>query len=434
MGHVLACCCRPPCLRRAPTRVVPSGVDGADGGAVGKAAFDSYVKQEDDAGALRGVNLGGWLIVERWMNQELFRGTSANSEFCLCAELGDRAEERFRQHRDTWLTIEDFRDIKAAGLESVRLPFGYWILDVPGLERRPSTSARGSSPDDGDTEPEPDRRWILEARPYVGPCEHYIQQALDWAEEVGLTVNLCLHGAPGGQNGHDACGFSDAAWQPHRWDEATTLRCLGRLAAVFGNHRALEAITVLNEPCSSIATRRLVNFYVDAYAVIRKHTDVTVVMPVYQRVWWWMRWWGWFPPPHFENVAYDVHLYQCFGFLWQRFCGLRQTLSSARTGCGHSPSLDAVLNSGHDAIVSEWSLRLPEWDASWPVAKAMRDLGEAEAAKVYKEYAANQQSQFERAQAWYFWTWKVDASDANCGRGEPHWDMRECLRRGWLVL
>ena len=29
---------------------------------------------------------------------------------------------------------------------------------------------------------------------------------------------LCLHGAPGGQSGHHACGFEDDAWMPELWD------------------------------------------------------------------------------------------------------------------------------------------------------------------------------------------------------------------------
>ncbi len=41
---------------------------------------------------LRGVNLGGWLVLEKWMNQNLFAGTDAMDETYLCLQLGrDRA-------------------------------------------------------------------------------------------------------------------------------------------------------------------------------------------------------------------------------------------------------------------------------------------------------------------------------------------------------
>ena len=60
----------------------------------------------------------------------------------------------------------------------------------------------------------------------------------DWAAAEGLAVNRCLHGAPGGQSGHDACGRADAAWTPARWDDDATVRCVARMAARFGAHRA----------------------------------------------------------------------------------------------------------------------------------------------------------------------------------------------------
>jgi len=296
------------------------------------------------------------------------------------------------------------------------------VLDMEGLGRPPA-GARGGRGAAGAR--------AAGALPYVGPCEQHIRHALDWALETGLTVNLCLHGAPGGQSGHDACGCSNPRWSPALWGRALTVRCLGHVARVFGRHPALAAITVVNEPSRSISTRDLVAFYCDAYAAIRSHSQVTVVMPVYQRMWWWLRFWGQFPPPHFDNVVFDLHLYQCFGWPWER-CSLSGALRSALSGFGHFPSLRHILSSGHEAMVSEWSLRLPEWDASWPIARELKACADRDA--VYREYASAQLQQFAASRAWYFWTWKVDAGAANGGLGEPHWDLRECLRRGWIAL
>ena len=39
---------------------------------------------------LRGVNLGGWLVLEKWMTPSLFEGLSATDETTWCAELGRR--------------------------------------------------------------------------------------------------------------------------------------------------------------------------------------------------------------------------------------------------------------------------------------------------------------------------------------------------------
>lgn len=36
---------------------------------------------------IRGVNLGNWLVLEKWMHPALFEGTSAEDEDELCRQL-----------------------------------------------------------------------------------------------------------------------------------------------------------------------------------------------------------------------------------------------------------------------------------------------------------------------------------------------------------
>ena len=58
---------------------------------------------------IRGVNLGNWLVLEKWMSPKLFDGTDAEDESHLCADL-DRAttRERLKVHRDSYVTERDF--------------------------------------------------------------------------------------------------------------------------------------------------------------------------------------------------------------------------------------------------------------------------------------------------------------------------------------
>ena len=51
---------------------------------------------------IKGVNLGGWLVLEKWMTPELFDGTEAEDEYHLLLELGDKAESIIKKHRDTF--------------------------------------------------------------------------------------------------------------------------------------------------------------------------------------------------------------------------------------------------------------------------------------------------------------------------------------------
>ncbi len=80
--------------------------------------------------ALRGINLGGWLVAERWMTQDLFRGVKGDDEYSLGWELGqEEASRRLKVHRDTFITQRDFRWIADQGFDFVRLPVGYWLLE-----------------------------------------------------------------------------------------------------------------------------------------------------------------------------------------------------------------------------------------------------------------------------------------------------------------
>src|SRR5215472_9258557 len=80
---------------------------------------------------LRGVNLGAWLVLEKWMTPDTFGGSDAEDEYTLCLGLGDKAKGRLDQHRDTFITASDFHWIKQSGLNAIRLPVGYWALEAP---------------------------------------------------------------------------------------------------------------------------------------------------------------------------------------------------------------------------------------------------------------------------------------------------------------
>lgn len=74
---------------------------------------------------VRGVNLGGWLVLEKWMTPAVFAGTNANDEYQFCQQLGyAEAEKRLRAHWDTWVTEADIIQMKNSGINHVRIPLG----------------------------------------------------------------------------------------------------------------------------------------------------------------------------------------------------------------------------------------------------------------------------------------------------------------------
>ena len=83
---------------------------------------------------IRGVNLGGWLILEKWVSPSLFSGLpdSVVDEYTFCKHLGyTEAAKRLKNHWETWVTEADISALKKAGINHLRIPFGYWAIENP---------------------------------------------------------------------------------------------------------------------------------------------------------------------------------------------------------------------------------------------------------------------------------------------------------------
>jgi glucan 1,3-beta-glucosidase len=95
-------------------------------------------------------------------------------EYTLSRYLGqEQAALDIEEHYFSFLTRESFEGMQQAGFDHVRISFPYWII-------------QNVNPTD----------------PYVEKVGwRYLLRAIEWAREAGLRINLCLHAAPGSQNG-----------------------------------------------------------------------------------------------------------------------------------------------------------------------------------------------------------------------------------------
>ena len=183
---------------------------------------------------LRGVNLGGWLVLEKWMTPSLFLGLAARDETSWCAELGREAPARLRAHWDRFVTREDFAWQADVGINAVRIPLGHWIFGPP----YPYPPKYGGTP-----------------HPFVLGGIDVLDHALDWADQFGLRGVLDLHAAPGCQNGFDNGGLQDVCeWHTREEYLAHSVDVLGRLAARYRACSSLHAIELLNEPRWDVPT------------------------------------------------------------------------------------------------------------------------------------------------------------------------------------
>jgi len=113
---------------------------------------------------IKGVNLGNWLVLEKWMLPEMFEGTGAEDEVWLNRKMNPaELKEKMKEHRDTFITEQDFAFIKEQGIWLLRIPVPYFIF--------------------GD-------------RPPFNGCVEYLDKAFDWAEKYGLQISAYSSGKP----------------------------------------------------------------------------------------------------------------------------------------------------------------------------------------------------------------------------------------------
>ena len=86
---------------------------------------------------IRGVNLGGWLVLEKWIKPSLFSEWDAfdkkapKDQWTYCETLGKtECKKRLEQHWDTWVTFDHLKTLASVGVNWLRVPVGYWIVDV----------------------------------------------------------------------------------------------------------------------------------------------------------------------------------------------------------------------------------------------------------------------------------------------------------------
>jgi glucan 1,3-beta-glucosidase len=102
---------------------------------------------------------------------------------CRSSRVGEQlgptvAAKVMASHWSSWVTEADIAPLAAAGITHVRIPVGYWIVDIqPG-------------------------------EPFVAGGWDFLVPVLAILKQYGIQAIIDLHGAPGSQNGADNSGRS----------------------------------------------------------------------------------------------------------------------------------------------------------------------------------------------------------------------------------
>lgn len=206
---------------------------------------------------IRGVNLGGWLVLEPFITPSIFEPYIAQGvidEYSLSKLLGpEEARARLDKHYASWVTEDTFMRMRDLGLNHVRIPLGFWAL--------------GGLTDD---------------EPYVPDLSlDYLLQGLKWAAQYGLRVMVELHGAPGSQNGWNHSGRSGKiGWldgtEQGEINGQRTIEYMKKLLKLLqgpGMEHVSPLFGILNEPAIFMLEReRTDKWYKQAFAEMRSIT------------------------------------------------------------------------------------------------------------------------------------------------------------------
>lgn len=103
-----------------------------------RASVFRYGGKSLGADTVRGVALGGWLVLENFITPSVFTATGNDAvvdEWTFGSLISKTKGQRILQsHLDSFVSEDDFRQIAAAGLNHVRVPIGFWAFDVQGQE------------------------------------------------------------------------------------------------------------------------------------------------------------------------------------------------------------------------------------------------------------------------------------------------------------
>lgn len=328
---------------------------------------------------VRGVNLGGWLVLERWITPQLFEGTNAQDEYTFMQT--NRARTKLREHQKNFIREEDFKWLAKNGINAVRIPVGHWVFD-------------------GDT-------------PYVS-CIGRLDWAFRMAEKYKIAILISMHGAPGSQNGRDHSGrIGSVEWYQSTSHREATIQVLERFARRYRESPAFWGLQLLNEPRIGLFQWKLRDFYNEAYQRI-----VAIVWPTTQIVFH-----DAFTPrlmsgavwTHDDRpVVMDIHWYHFLMPLW-RYMPISWYVRLILRPRRH---LLRKLKRWQGVIIGEWGAVI--------ATETFRRYPKEKHERMMDEFAAEQLRVYEEADGWFYWTYKTE------GRGI--WNFRSMIEDQRITL
>merc|ERR1712159_585851 len=416
-------------------------------------ALSALLMAAAQADPIRGVNLGGWLVLEPWITPELFEladqgveRAADNSSMIVDeftwwnASLMGNANrtQMIEDHWDSWVSEIHLQLLNDAGVTHLRIPIGYWYFNHTDTE--PFASGTASYP-----------VALAKLRRLVN----------EWAAPLGLKVLIDIHTAPGSQNGFDNSGKRGSldfleGDNIARW--SWTVDAVTRWATQNLDSESLWGIEILNEPFGAWGVMHdTINNVINPLGYQRVRDVSSGIQVIFQTGFTPVNEQRSYKEPNYHNVWFDDHYYQCFGSDNER--AWNGTKQNGWDGHLMQSCLPKYSNVTDDlwTFVGEWSLAVTDCakylagginggcnmtaDSTCiyrgsPEQQGHRDICEYynqpyqmfsdEYKNFLRDFARAQMDGFEIGQGWFFWNFRTENNHA------PAWDFLLGLQEGWI--
>ncbi|MBA0850688.1 hypothetical protein Goshw_004322 [Gossypium schwendimanii] len=294
----------------------------------------------------------------------------------------NKAKQVLEKHRNTFLNVGDFEFLYRHGINTVRIPVGWWIA----------------------FDPDP-------PAPFIGGTLEALDNAFSWAEDYSIKCIIDLHAAPGSQNGmeHSASRDGTTGWPISSDYISQTLHVIDFLASRYAKHPAFLGIELLNEPSAAeVPLDTLVSYYKQGYEVVRKYSPSAYVI-ICQRI-------GSADPLELyqadigsHNLVVDLHYYNLFDTFFVNLSAIDNIQFIYKSREAQLQALNGA--NGPLVFIGEW---VNEWNVTSGSQSEYQDFGRAQL-EVYNAASFG----------WAYWTLKND---------RKHWDFEWNIRNNYLRL
>lgn len=205
-----------------------------------------------------GVNLGSCFIREKWMFEEMMNGKETELEAIkedIKLNGVDGAREKLERFWREFMNDDDWNWLQSHGVNSVRIPIGYWNIDNGSFTR--------DTPFEEVT-PVYNNSWNILKTNFI-----------EAAARFDITVLVDLHALPGGANNDahsgESSGNSNSAlfWKDHKYQDKM-IDAVRFMARDLKGYENIAGIQVVNEAMSSDSSNGQPRYYEKGLKAVRE--------------------------------------------------------------------------------------------------------------------------------------------------------------------